>query len=857
MPTPETDPDRIKNLVEKLPEVYQPIYGHPEFTQRASRACDDRLAAIVRCYDSLAALLGRPLKVLDLGCAQGYFGFGLAARGAQVHGVDQLEANVELCRKLAAENPKLQATFEVGSAEEAIADLEPEAYDLILGLSVLHHVIHAKGQAEVGALIERASFCVGALILELALREEPLYWAPAQPADPRDLLAKIGFVREIARFSTHLSEIPRPLYVASRRYWVFDDQAGQFESWSDEPHALGNGTHCGSRRYFFGADTIVKQYRFDQTRGEFNLAEFGREKWFAEHAPRGFSLPEPIAFLDGRSEAWVRMRRWRGRLLLDYLREEAPLDRKAIVLAVLEQLAILEGEGLYHSDLRTWNVLIGDGQEVYVLDFGSISQEREDCVWPGSPFLSFLIFVREVATGVVDDPRLMRTVSISPFGLPQPFRSWAEDLWQKPLNEWTFGGMRALLLQTKDTPHATSRLLPGDAWMRAVEEALQIEKVQATHQEKHAIYLEKKIAAIEAGVKWNSNRALRAVEAVDARMRALESENATTLRVFEQEAKLEIAAGKVREQEQLRKIAVLEVQAEAKLEIAAGKVREQEQLRKIAVLELQAQYLEERIGAQRREAELRRDLGAAKARAVLLEVSESEARRGESAALALRAESDLAGSRASALAAQFEKQTQALVAKLDQTTTLANTQREEIELLREKMDALSCSAEEQRWRAESLRFQVESMLASKSWRATAPLRWWGASCRDLKASIVEAAKKTLYGFLGRAPRMTSAAVRFVMRRPLLRARIDRFVMRHPHLRDRLKSIAFSRDIHTLEPVHREYPGPVHVDTAITWRCEPAVGQGGTRSFGVGVSPRMRRFLRELEASAQNLDKGRH
>ncbi|CAK8737802.1 O-antigen chain terminator bifunctional methyltransferase/kinase WbdD [Sodalis praecaptivus] len=63
----------VQQLVAELPEVYQTIYGHPEWAQAASRDCYDRIDTLGAIYDQLAAKLGRPLRVLDLGCAQGFF----------------------------------------------------------------------------------------------------------------------------------------------------------------------------------------------------------------------------------------------------------------------------------------------------------------------------------------------------------------------------------------------------------------------------------------------------------------------------------------------------------------------------------------------------------------------------------------------------------------------------------------------------------------------------------------------------------------------------------------------------------------------------------------------------------------
>lgn len=160
----------IEHLVAALPEKYQPIFGHPEISDNFSRACDDRLALVRETYEALQALHGRPLRVLDLGCAQGYFSLNLAAAGADVVGIDYLPANVAVCEALANECPDLKAKFHVGRIEDVIDKIQPSEFDLVLGFSVFHHVIHEKGALAVKDLLNTAVERVGCLLLEMALK---------------------------------------------------------------------------------------------------------------------------------------------------------------------------------------------------------------------------------------------------------------------------------------------------------------------------------------------------------------------------------------------------------------------------------------------------------------------------------------------------------------------------------------------------------------------------------------------------------------------------------------------------------------------------------------------------------------
>src|ERR1700733_12673175 len=132
----ETEGIPLARLVAALPEIYQPIFGHPELSIQVTRACEDRLSHITQIYRTLEAKLNRPLRVLDLGCAQGYFSFSLAKFGALVHGVDFHGANIDVCNALAAAHPDLKVTFETGYVEEVIARLTQDQYDLVLGLSI-------------------------------------------------------------------------------------------------------------------------------------------------------------------------------------------------------------------------------------------------------------------------------------------------------------------------------------------------------------------------------------------------------------------------------------------------------------------------------------------------------------------------------------------------------------------------------------------------------------------------------------------------------------------------------------------------------------------------------------------------
>lgn len=407
----------------------------------------------------------------------------LAQRGAVVHGVDYLDKNIALCQALAQEHPSLQISFSEGRIEDIVPTLHPSQYDLVLGLSVFHHLVHAHGAQSVKALLKQLAEVSGVLVLEMALQNEPLYWGPSQPADPRDLIHEIGFVHLVTHHETHLAQIPRPLFIASNHYWILADVAGEFDHWSFESHANAHGIHGFGRRYLFSNDVVLKMYRHDNESWIYNNEDFRREINFLLSPARDFLAPHLVTHGEHHTESWLVMERLPGRLLLDLIREKTAYDSHRILLAVLRQLAALEVAGLYHNDVRTWNVLVDEPSgAVHLIDYGSISATAKDCVWPGNLYFSFLIFVNEIATGRVDTPIPLRTISISPFSLPDPYRAWAVSFWEKPMSEWSFESMYQSLTESHRSSNSTNLgEQPMTLWMHAIEEAIQTHKQHTSH----------------------------------------------------------------------------------------------------------------------------------------------------------------------------------------------------------------------------------------------------------------------------------------------------------------------------------------------------------------------------------------
>ncbi len=506
----------IEQLVAALPEKYQSIFGHPEISDEVSRACEDRFLQISNVYQSLQTQLNRPLRVLDLGCAQGYFSLSLAKLGAIVHGVDYLDKNIDVCRALADENPEFNISFEIGRIEHILADLQLDQYDLVLGLSVFHHIVHEHGLLKVQNMLSVLANKVGVAIFELALASEPLYWGASQAQQPKELLGGFAFVHQLAEHETHLSNIKRPLYVASNRYWFLDGQLDSFHSWKVDSHDLAQDTHQSTRRYFFGNGLIVKLFQLDHPHREKpNQDEYRNEVAFLLNPPAGYSVPRLILHNENQHENWLVRRLLSGKLLLDKIVAGEPYDDKKILLDTLNQLATLEKAGMYHNDVRAWNVLINDEGNANLIDYGAIANQPVDCVWPFNLFLSFQIFTSEVLGRKVITPNLIRECTFNPETLLEPYRSAYLTLFKMPQDEWSFSKLFKLVKQNMDSQSfKTEESIPGVvAISTATSNAFKLYKNELSfvkqQAEAKAEQAEATVIAMQNSASWRSTAPLR------------------------------------------------------------------------------------------------------------------------------------------------------------------------------------------------------------------------------------------------------------------------------------------------------------------------------------------------------------
>jgi O-antigen chain-terminating bifunctional methyltransferase/kinase len=227
---------QLNDLLSKITDPYQPLYqsdvpwapiydaSEISYTPLRAEASRQRLLAILGRLGDVKEKLGRGhLRILDLGCAQGYFSLSLCNSFTNsVLGVDHDPANIALCNHLAERRfgdllerqEKFTVRFECAKVEDVMGRIRPGEFDVVLALSVFQHVCHDIGWEAVRDKLTALAKKAPVLFVELAQPGEPKYWARALPPIDRDILAGYSSITELGRYQSHFNETMRPMYLA-------------------------------------------------------------------------------------------------------------------------------------------------------------------------------------------------------------------------------------------------------------------------------------------------------------------------------------------------------------------------------------------------------------------------------------------------------------------------------------------------------------------------------------------------------------------------------------------------------------------------------------------------------------------
>jgi 2-polyprenyl-3-methyl-5-hydroxy-6-metoxy-1,4-benzoquinol methylase len=208
--------ERLRALVARV-EHYQPLYAVPGVIDAPARPSHDRAVAIAEALGDLEGL-----RVLDIGSSLGFMCMYLADRGAITHGWEMNARNVEVARQVAALNG-IPVSFACRTlTEESVTAACAWRPDVVLMLSVLHHVIYYQGLEAARTVVAELAASGTRFVVELARADEDpdLPWSASQPDDPFAPFEAIpgGYdVSVLGTFETHLSTTARELALLTPR----------------------------------------------------------------------------------------------------------------------------------------------------------------------------------------------------------------------------------------------------------------------------------------------------------------------------------------------------------------------------------------------------------------------------------------------------------------------------------------------------------------------------------------------------------------------------------------------------------------------------------------------------------------
>lgn len=393
----DTRLDRLKGLLEVV-EPYQPLYGLAGIITEPKRTSIDRCKVIEKALGDVTGL-----RMLDIGSSLGYVSYYFADRGASVEGWDSNLDNVETTRLVGELNGVPGAAFRFKELNpETIKMVSGGEFDVAFVLSVFHHVVYFQGIEKTKELVRMLLDRVPMIVVELAKKGEDskLRWDKAQPDDELDIFAGLDVhIEKIGDFHNHLSDKTRPLYVISRKKEiVVNDHHYAYESSTQHAHSDSPIAAYGvRRRYYFGKEIFIKEYSFDNNSKSDNLPQIMGETalllGLKKDKKKVHNVPEIIDFEFTKQSAKIVIRKIDGVLALDHPVVPTKRSLKKIVKDLLKTLADLEALNIYHNDIRSWNIMIGE-KGAWLIDYGLASSVETE-----NNMISFLWSLHAIMSG--------------------------------------------------------------------------------------------------------------------------------------------------------------------------------------------------------------------------------------------------------------------------------------------------------------------------------------------------------------------------------------------------------------------------------------------------------------------------
>jgi len=194
---------------------------HPNYFKGGEghrKGCDIRLGAIRSCI--------KKGSLLDLGCSEGYFSFGLSNECDPVIAIDNVEENIQKCKEYGRSSYISHITFKVGDIISYVRSLPDDFYfQNILYMSVHHHLLAQHGSNVGEEILYRLSERCSSMFFDMGQKNEKgclgyAWWKALPDINPDDyvksLFDKTKFTKICPICSTLVHGAQRKLWLAGK-----------------------------------------------------------------------------------------------------------------------------------------------------------------------------------------------------------------------------------------------------------------------------------------------------------------------------------------------------------------------------------------------------------------------------------------------------------------------------------------------------------------------------------------------------------------------------------------------------------------------------------------------------------------
>jgi len=370
---------KLQELYSKS-DPYQPTYGVSGVgnPQRDSR---DRCESLLSYFNNDV----KGVRFLDVGCYFGFISFYLADRGATVDGWDNNELNIEIANATKDING-IDASFFVKEFNpEAIGNIPKGKYDVVIIYSVLHWLIALYGLEYVQECMRLLLEKVPVVIVELAQKGEDkkLFWDKAVPKRDLDIFNSVdgAEINKIGEFDTHLSTKRRPVYVVQKNHVSVNGNNYPIQEILTKAYPGAENWRGLSSTYYMGDKFFAKEYKFiesDQENRRYVVNEINfylQNSSQHNHTPIK-NVPELIDYELTHDKATIVLKNTKGVMLSQACELLSIKEKEKVVEELLLTLIEFEVNGLYHNDIRSWNVIVNSEKEPTLIDMELVSNRQ-------------------------------------------------------------------------------------------------------------------------------------------------------------------------------------------------------------------------------------------------------------------------------------------------------------------------------------------------------------------------------------------------------------------------------------------------------------------------------------------------